>query len=195
MLMELLIQIIKDPCFNILRTKEQLGYVVFSAVKRSNCAQGLQIIVQSNRHPKYVDQRIEAFLIQFRNLVEEMTEKEFESHKESLATLLLEKPKKLSVLTLKFWAEIVSQQYHFNRSEVEVSHLRTITKNDLLAFFDQFIKYGADHRRKLSVYVLALGEGGAGNEPEPDEVALSSSQEGLPSPPPFIPVSFFFFFF
>lgn len=42
--------------------KEQLGYIVFSGVRRSNGTQGLRIIVQSDRHPKYVDERVEAFL-------------------------------------------------------------------------------------------------------------------------------------
>lgn len=62
MLLELLAQIISEPCFNTLRTKEQLGYIVFSGVRRANGAHGLRIIVQSDRHPKYVEQRIKTFL-------------------------------------------------------------------------------------------------------------------------------------
>lgn len=44
--------------------QEQLGYIVFSGIRRSNGVQGLRIIVQSDRHPAYVDTRIEQFLIQ-----------------------------------------------------------------------------------------------------------------------------------
>lgn len=62
MLLELLAQILSEPCFTTLRTKEQLGYIVFSGVRRTNGAQGLRIIVQSDRHPKYVEQRIHIFL-------------------------------------------------------------------------------------------------------------------------------------
>jgi len=62
MLLELLAQIIAEPCFNTLRTKEQLGYIVFSGIRRSSGAQGLRIIVQSDKHPQYVEKRINLFL-------------------------------------------------------------------------------------------------------------------------------------
>ena len=39
MLLELFSQIINESCYNQLRTKEQLGYIVFSGVRRSNGAQ------------------------------------------------------------------------------------------------------------------------------------------------------------
>jgi insulysin len=42
--------------------QEQLGYIVFSGIRKSNGVQGLRVIVQSERHPSYVDQRVEAFL-------------------------------------------------------------------------------------------------------------------------------------
>ena len=35
---------------------------MFSGIRRSNGVQGLRVIVQSERHPSYVDQRVEAFL-------------------------------------------------------------------------------------------------------------------------------------
>lgn len=60
--LELLAQIISEPCFNILRTKEQLGYIVFSGVRRTNGAQGLRVIVQSDKHPQYVEGRIDLFM-------------------------------------------------------------------------------------------------------------------------------------
>lgn len=60
--LELFTQIIQEPCFDILRTKEQLGYIVFSGIRRSNGVQGLRIIVQSDKHPIHLDNRIEEFL-------------------------------------------------------------------------------------------------------------------------------------
>ena len=40
-LLELFCQMITEPAFDTLRTKEQLGYIVFSGVRRSNGVQGL----------------------------------------------------------------------------------------------------------------------------------------------------------
>lgn len=42
--------------------QEQLGYIVWCGVRRANGTQGLRIIVQGDRHPQYLDSRIEAFL-------------------------------------------------------------------------------------------------------------------------------------
>lgn len=62
MLLALLNQIIAQQVFNILRTQEQLGYMIFSEITQSACEKGLSIIVQSEKHPKFLDERIEAFL-------------------------------------------------------------------------------------------------------------------------------------
>lgn len=94
------------------------------------------MIVQSDKHPSYVDDRVEDFLAKMYDYIKEMSEEEFSRHKEALAARRLEKPKRLSALTTQFWAEITSQQYHFDRSNVEVAHLRTISKADIIAFYE-----------------------------------------------------------
>lgn len=162
MLLELFTQIIYEPCFNILRTKEQLGYIVFTGIRRSNGVQGLRIIVQSDRHPSYVDERVEDFLRKMYEYLHDMGEEEFVRHKEAVAAKHLEKPKRLSALTTQFWAEITSQQYHFDRANIEVAHLRTFTKQDVLDFYGALLEENARSRHKLSVYVLSTAAGGAG---------------------------------
>ena len=156
MLLELLAQIISEPCFTTLRTKEQLGYIVFSGVRRANGAHGLRIIVQSDRHPKYVEQRIKTFLDSMLHQVSGMTEEEFNRHKESLATQRLEKPKMLTTLFAVFWNEISSQQYNFDRTDIEVAHLSTIKKEQILKFYKEMIQSETQH--KLSVYVISTVE-------------------------------------
>lgn len=64
-----------------------------------------------------------------------MSEEEFARHREALAAQRLEKPKQLSTETNTFWGEITSQQYHFDRTNVEVAHLRTLTKDDIIEFY------------------------------------------------------------
>lgn len=59
---DLVAQILCEPCYNTLRTKEQLGYIVFCASRKANGAQGIRFIVQSAKHPMYVEERIELFL-------------------------------------------------------------------------------------------------------------------------------------
>ncbi|XP_059471054.1 insulin-degrading enzyme isoform X2 [Neocloeon triangulifer] len=162
MLLELFVQIATEPCFNILRTKEQLGYIVSMSISRSQASQGLRILVQSYKHPALVDHRIEHFLHEMKSCIESMSEEEFERHKQALAVHRLEKPKKMSTLTQQYWYEISCQQYCFDRDNIEVAFLKTLTKEDLQQFYQNYISGSGKSRRKLTVHVLSTAEGGAG---------------------------------
>ncbi|CAN7999335.1 unnamed protein product, partial [Ixodes pacificus] len=134
-LVELLCQLLTEPCYNVLRTQEQLGYLVASGPRRSNGVQGIRIIVQSDRPPVFLDSRIEAFLIYIEKYIQDMSPEEFQSNKQALSARRLEKPKKLPQLAAKFWMEILSQQYNFDRDRLEVACLESLTKDDVIAFF------------------------------------------------------------
>jgi hypothetical protein len=71
----------------------------------------------------------------WQDYIADMTPEEFERHKEALAAQRLEKPKKLSVLSARFWSEITAQQYNFDRANIEVAHLNTLQKKDVMDFF------------------------------------------------------------
>ncbi|XP_015174662.1 PREDICTED: insulin-degrading enzyme isoform X1 [Polistes dominula] len=177
MLIELLGQIIQEPCFNILRTKEQLGYIVFAGVRRSNGVQGMRVIVQSTKHPKYVESRIDNFMNTMLENITNMSDKEFNAHKESLADHRLEKPKRLNTLSQEFWMEISSQQYNFARLDIEIPYLKTITKEQLLTFFKDLVFN--KKRSKFSVYVISMADGGAGLETENSEENKIESSSDL----------------
>jgi len=162
MLLELFSQIINEGCYSQLRTKEQLGYIVFSGVRRSNGAQGFRIIVQSDRHPAFLDSRVESFIEGLEESLEALSQEEFQAHVDALATKRLEKPKKLSVRNGRYWSEILSQHFNFERDKVEVNELRKLTLEDVKTFYKDNIA-PSDTRRKLSCYVVSVGEGGAGN--------------------------------
>ncbi|XP_065170967.1 insulin-degrading enzyme isoform X2 [Atheta coriaria] len=181
-LLDLFAHIIQEPCFNELRTKQQLGYIVFSGMRRSNGVQGLRIIVQSDRHPEYVDERIEEFLRNMLSHLEDMPAAEFQKHKDSLAAQRLEKPKQLSMQSYIFWSEITSQQYHFDRANVEVEYLRTVEKSDVIAFYKQLLAEDAAQRHKISVHVLSTAEGGAGCD-NPAHSVLNGNVENNLTPP------------
>ncbi|XP_077114691.1 insulin-degrading enzyme isoform X1 [Ranitomeya variabilis] len=155
MLLELFCQIIAEPCFNTLRTKEQLGYIVFSGPRRANGIQGLRFIIQSEKQPHYLESRVEAFLKTMEKSLEEMTDEAFQKHIQALALRRLDKPKKLSAECAKYWGEIISQQYHFDRDNVEVAYLKTLAKDDIIKFYKDLLAVEALRRHKVSVHVLA----------------------------------------
>nr|XP_033468874.1 insulin-degrading enzyme isoform X2 [Epinephelus lanceolatus] len=155
MLLELFCQIISEPCFNTLRTKEQLGYIVFSGPRRANGVQGLRFIIQSEKAPHYLESRVEAFLCTMEKSVEEMSEEAFQKHIQALAIRRLDKPKKLSAECAKYWGEIISQQYNFDRDNIEVAYLKTLAKENIMQFYRERLTVEAPKRHKVSVHVLS----------------------------------------
>ena len=66
--LELLNMVMEEPVFDVLRTKEQLGYSVFSTLRNTHGVLGLSVTVcaQAAKHTAdHVDERIEAFLKTF----------------------------------------------------------------------------------------------------------------------------------
>ncbi|KAK0408204.1 hypothetical protein QR680_003829 [Steinernema hermaphroditum] len=97
-----------------------------------------------------MEERIEAFLKNFRNNIVEMKDEDYQRNVNALANRRLEKPKTLRALSNRYWHEIEGRQYSFNRSEIEVEDLRKITKDELLKFYDDKIMADSDKRQKLS---------------------------------------------
>ena len=63
-------QILKEPCFNVLRTQEQLGYIVFSGSRNVGGITGFTVLVQSDKKPRFLNHRIEEFLKGARALIQ-----------------------------------------------------------------------------------------------------------------------------
>lgn len=61
-MVELFCQVIGEASFNVLRTQEQLGYIVASGVRGYGGVCGVRVIVQSDKSPAYLDERIENFI-------------------------------------------------------------------------------------------------------------------------------------
>lgn len=54
-----------------------------------------------------------------------MTEEAFQKHIQALAIRRLDKPKKLSAECAKYWGEIISQQYNFDRGKTNGNSFKT----------------------------------------------------------------------
>uniref|UniRef100_A0A668VIZ8 Insulin-degrading enzyme n=1 Tax=Oreochromis aureus TaxID=47969 RepID=A0A668VIZ8_OREAU len=169
MLLELFCQIISEPCYSTLRTKEQLGeallhtfslnplkgYSVHSGPRRANGVQGLYFLIQSEKAPHYLESRVEAFLCAMEKAVEEMSKEAFQKHIQALAIRRLDKPKKLSAECAKYWGEIISQQYNFDRDNIEVAYLKTLTKENIMEFYrPTVIQDITEFKRSLPLFPL-----------------------------------------
>ncbi len=113
----LLAQIMSEPAFDVLRTKEQLGYIVLCREWRGPEYIGLGITVQSEKDPRYLETRIEAFLIHMRGMLESMDEATFEEHRNGLLAEWTQKLTNLSDETDRFWTHIKSGYLDFQQSK------------------------------------------------------------------------------
>lgn len=115
----LLTQIMSEPAFNVLRTREQLGYIVSCSPwsLAGSSERGLRIVVQSEKKPEYVETRVEAFLDEMKTKIEDMSEEEFNTHKHGLTKKWTEAEKNLAEEVSHFLTHINSGQWDFLRSE------------------------------------------------------------------------------
>ncbi|ODQ76980.1 hypothetical protein BABINDRAFT_163886 [Babjeviella inositovora NRRL Y-12698] len=150
-LSDLLGQVIHEPCFNQLRTKEQLGYVVFSGVKTTRTTLGLRVLVQSERETKYLESRIVNFLNRFADKIAAFTPEEFAKHVDALCAQKLQKKKNLTEEFSSFNHKIMDGFYDFYGNEECVKLLREISQQELLAFYRTTIL--GDSAAKLVVHL------------------------------------------
>ncbi|KAG8529895.1 uncharacterized protein KY384_005376 [Bacidia gigantensis] len=153
--LSLLSQLTDELGFDQLRTKEQLGYVVWTGSKINNTTMGYRVIIQSERSVDYLEERINAFLSLFGKTLEEMSAEEFQSHKRSLINKRLEKLKNLSQETSRIWTYIQSEYYDFFAREAEANYIEPLTKPEMIEFFKHYIDPSSPTRAKLSVHLKA----------------------------------------
>ena len=119
---QLLDQFLHEPAFDQLRTKEQLGYVVFSGMRGGATIYGFRFIIQSEKPAEYLEARIEAFLTSQIDVIAAMSDADFEGHKRSVINKRLEKLKNLDQETNRHWAQISNEYYDFAAGTYPLIH-------------------------------------------------------------------------
>ncbi|AAS52737.2 AER053Cp [Eremothecium gossypii ATCC 10895] len=135
----LLAQMVNEPCFNTLRTEEQLGYVVFSSKLNTHGTVNLRILVQSERSSSYLESRIDNFLSKFGSTLEMMSDAEFEKHKDALCKTLQQKYRNLGEENDRYVTCIYLGDYNFLYKERKAQLVRQLTKKEMLDFYQQTI--------------------------------------------------------
>lgn len=156
-------QMTHEPAFDQLRTKEQLGYVVFSGARMSSTTIGYRFIIQSEKTPRYLESRIDAFLSGFADTLEKMPDSEFEGHKRSIITKRLEKLKNLDQESSRIWQHIDNEAFDFELVHQDAKHIKLLTKDDMIAFYKHYIDPISSQRSKLVVHLTAKASAPAEN--------------------------------
>lgn len=140
--LDMIQQMIEKPFYHQLRTLEQLGYIVWSGHQVSGKVDGFMFIIQSNvKDPVYLQKRIEQFLAEFEDRLEQFSEEEFNEFREALIARRRETPKNLQEETHRYWQAISSGSYDFQSRESEIQALLTLTPAEVRDLFREvFIK-------------------------------------------------------
>jgi insulysin len=167
----LLIHMMSEPAFDILRTKEQLGYIVFCSQLQLSGASllGLRLVVQSQRNPAYLEERVEAFLDTMKSKIEDMEPVDFEQFKTGLQKKWTEVIKDLKKERAKFWEHIDSGYLDFLRRYNDSDLLTGITKDDVLELFLSRVHPSGVKRSKLSVQLQS-------RKPQPPRISAAAAK-------------------
>ncbi|RAL37378.1 hypothetical protein DM860_000072 [Cuscuta australis] len=153
-LLDLFDEIVEEPLFNQLRTKEQLGYVVDCCPRVTYRILGFCFRVQSSEYdPVYLQGRIDNFINSVKEILDDLNDDSFQNYKSGLVAKLLEKDPSLAYETNRLWGQIVDKRYMFDMSEKEAEELKTIRKSDLIEWYQTYLQQPSPKCRRLSVRV------------------------------------------
>lgn len=171
--LDLFQEIVGEPLFNQLRTKEQLGYVVQCCPRITYCVHGFCFLVQSSEYdPIYLQRRIELFINGLEELLDGLTEETFAGYKGGLIAKLLEKDPSLQYETSRLWSQIVDKRYMFDFSTREAEEIRSIRKIDVLNWYKTYMKHPSPLCRKLALRVWGCSTNWKESETESESVQV-----------------------
>ncbi|CAH8354392.1 unnamed protein product [Eruca vesicaria subsp. sativa] len=152
--LDLFSEIIEEPLFNQLRTKEQLGYVVECGPRLTYRVHGFCFCVQSSKYgPVHLLGRIDNFIKDIEGMLEQLDEESFEDYRSGMIARLLEKDPSLLSETNELWSQIVDKRYMFDYSQKEAEELRSIEKKDVISWYKTYFKESSPKSRRLAVRV------------------------------------------
>ncbi|CAA0838104.1 Insulinase (Peptidase family M16) family protein [Striga hermonthica] len=153
-LIDLFDEIVAEPLFNQLRTKEQLGYVVDCGPRVTYRIIGFCFRVQSCEYnPGYLQGRIESFINGLEEMLNELDHESFDNYKNGLTGKLLEKDPSLLYETNRFWDQITDKRYMFDLSAKEAEELKNIQKGDIINWYHTYLRKPSPKCRRLAARV------------------------------------------
>jgi len=166
-LIDLLEQILDEPLYNQIRTKETFGYEVSCGARWTYGVLGMSFrVVTACKSAEEASTRIDDFLKSFRSELESMDDETFMEHLVGLAKNKLENFDSLEEETGSHWSEITEGRYDFEAYRKEVLMMRTISKRQLIDVYDEWLYPLCENgkpkkRRRMVLHIIGSGDGPA----------------------------------
>ena len=135
---------ISDRFFDQLRTKEQLGYMVYTYHNNygsdTDPFYTFEFSIQSNvKDPEYLKERIDDFIKNFNDYLESMKDSEFSKYIETCKKKLLKPYSNIYSEYGEISEHIFCMDKIFDRKERMIEYLDVYTKSDLCNFYTKYI--------------------------------------------------------
>ncbi|XP_065697796.2 nardilysin [Patagioenas fasciata] len=179
-LMELLVMLMEEPCFDFLRTKQTLGYHVYPTCRNTSGILGFSVTVATQAtkyNSELVDKKIEEFLSCFEERIKHLAEDAFSTQVTALIKLKECEDSHLGEEVDRNWNEVATQQYLFDRLAREIEALKSVTKSDLVTWFQA---HRSNKKKVLSVHVVGYGKHEGDSEVTAASEAQNSSSGEIP---------------
>ncbi|WP_233078244.1 insulinase family protein [Rheinheimera soli] len=126
--------------FHVLRTEQQLGYLVGTGYVPMNLLPGIAFYIQSPAAScADLYKATLAFYKNFLSELEELDEEEFVQMKQGLATQIKERDSSLGARAKRLWLAIGQGDHQFDLNEQIERALEQLSLNDFIAFFYQLL--------------------------------------------------------
>jgi secreted Zn-dependent insulinase-like peptidase len=140
-MVDLLMEMMYEPLYDQLRTKDQFGYSVSCDSRWTEGVIGMQMqVVTSSKTAQQCDDRMEQFLTEYRQILVDMSQTDFTEHLAALAKRKLDMFHSLSEETNHLWSEI---------------------RDGRLDAFDRWLFPGDNNKRRRMVVQVICSEGPA----------------------------------
>ena len=137
----ILANILSSPFYTQLRTKEQLGYIVWSEGIEQSHFPGIVFVIQSpNTPPEQLDFRVTTFLKEFEQTVQNLNDEDLATHKGGIIAGLTEPNPNLFSATQDYWADIDGEYPEFDQTKQLVEATKEVTVQEVQALYNRILK-------------------------------------------------------
>ena len=132
----LLTQILSSPFYEDIRTRRQLGYIVYATPFEMLETPALGLVVQSpSASETEIDAAVREFLASFEATLAGLSDQQLAREKQAVISRLLERDRQLNEISRRYWREIDRGATGFDSRQALADAIRRVSRQDLLATF------------------------------------------------------------
>jgi len=126
--------------FNELRTKQQLGYVVFVLGSSDPCGEHIEFLVQSDTYdPEYLTARINEFRASIPELVDKITDEEFKSLVDSYILTMSKKDNSVLENSGLYWGEMILGTLEFRYDKKLIDLAKQAKREEFIEYAKKYL--------------------------------------------------------